>query len=102
MGTPIEMLSTHEFQPQWLMKPPTDRCASICSCGAQSLTTIPTPSTLSSNPSGRSARRTSPSNTSPLSASLSTQRNFTLLRSNPKASSVTSSSDRVVVLPNAT
>lgn len=52
MGTPMLRLSTHEFHPQWLKKPPTHRCPRITSCGTHSLTTSPIPPTLCSNPFG--------------------------------------------------
>ncbi|PON57033.1 hypothetical protein TorRG33x02_294610 [Trema orientale] len=103
IGTPIVMLSTHEFHPQWLKNPPVDGCPKISNWGAHSLTTIPILSTLFSYPFGSSNFLTcSPSKTSPLSASLSTQMNFISLCSNPKASCSTSSSVNVVVVPNDT
>lgn len=84
MGTPIDILSMHEFHPQWLMNPPVEEWPSISNCGAQPLSTIPLPLTLSSNPLGSSALSYS---ISPASASLKTHINLTPAFSNPTASS---------------
>nr|GLL25039.1 hypothetical protein VIGAN_08326900 [Ipomoea trifida] len=60
------------------------------------------PSTLSSNPSGSSTLLSSPSKIFPLSASLSTHKNFCRLCSSPSASSLTCLSDTETVVPNDT
>jgi len=85
------------------MNPPVEPWLRISNCGAHSLTTNPMPFTLSSNPFGRTSSSPPPClKTSPLSASLNTQMNFCLLFSNPPATSLICSSEKLVVVPNDT
>nr|ACR35177.1 unknown [Zea mays] len=53
MGTPCTRLSSVEFQPQCVRKPPVDWCASTLGCGAHDGTTRPTSLVRSRNPWGR-------------------------------------------------
>ncbi|WVZ05771.1 hypothetical protein V8G54_019117 [Vigna mungo] len=60
------------------------------------------PFTLSSNPFGRTSSSPPCLKTSPLSASLNTQMNFCLLFSNPVATSLICSWEKLVVVPKDT
>nr|ACF84670.1 unknown [Zea mays]ACG28697.1 hypothetical protein [Zea mays] len=90
IGTPCHRLSSTEFQPQWVTKPPTAAWARISSCGAQPGHTTPWAFVLSRNPSGsRSPRFASVGCPEPLPAGgpRSTHRNLCPLRSRPAATS---------------
>ncbi|PWZ33686.1 hypothetical protein Zm00014a_033271 [Zea mays] len=82
MGTPAQTPSNVEFQPQCVMKPPTDLCHRIITCGAQPLMIKPLSFTRSSNPSASHS-----STSGNLSPALITQMNALLEDSIPSPSS---------------
>ncbi|KAK2975890.1 hypothetical protein RJ640_015321 [Escallonia rubra] len=97
IGTPSQTLSTVEFQPQWLQKPPTASCANTSFCGAH-FTMRPLSPVFSSKPSGKSSihseLRTEPGRI--------THRNGIPLLASPQAISASSFSATVAKLPKLT
>nr|BAJ87709.1 predicted protein [Hordeum vulgare subsp. vulgare] len=105
IGFPWLMLSTVEFQPQWLMKAAVAGCARISSCGAHPVITSPVPRVCSANSDASLAcRRPSASSvdTLPRSASRNTQMNRCLLPFSAAASSATCPPRSEDVEPNDT
>ncbi|KAF4382437.1 hypothetical protein G4B88_011389, partial [Cannabis sativa] len=97
IGTPTQMLSSVEFQPQCVTNPPTASCWRIETCGAHPLIINPVSFILSSNPSG------SHSSLIPSFFSFfTTQMNCCPEASSPVAISMSCSSLKLAMLPKLT
>nr|GMC92650.1 Os06g0343500 protein [Ipomoea batatas] len=91
-----------ELQPQWLTNPPILECSRIIPCGAHPSTNFPRSPTLSRYPAGRASSIALGFSPASAAGNLITHRKFTLLSSNPRATSSISSSVRKYSVPNET